>query len=62
MLIWVCFTVGERKKKEREREVTDNMEREEIADNKETERVEKEEKWKEKSYVFKFCINCRLKL
>jgi hypothetical protein len=54
--------VGERKKKEREREVTDNMEREEIADNKETERVEKEEKWKEKSYVFKFCINCRLKL
>jgi hypothetical protein len=54
--------VGERKKKEREREVTDNMEREEIADNKETERVEKEEKRKEKSYVFKFCINCRLKL
>lgn len=62
MLIWVCFAVGERKKKEREREVTDNMEREEIADNKETERVEKEEKRKEKSYVFKFCINCRLKL
>jgi hypothetical protein len=56
------FRGGREKEKEREREVTDNMEREEITDNKEIERVEKEEKWKEKSYVFKFCINCRLKL
>jgi len=48
------FRGGREKEKEREREVTDNMEREEITDNKEIERVEKEEKWKERAMCLNF--------
>lgn len=48
------FRGGRENEKEREREVTDNMEREEITDNKEIERVEKEEKWKERAMCLNF--------